>query len=75
MLLQILWWTVFATVMLPKKTRALMEHSIFNKKTGDLVCRAITHGLWVNLKTKRLHKFPDEILERMLEGDGTIPNE
>ena len=63
---------IISSVKFPKKTRAIMEHSIYNATTGELACRAVTYGIWINLKTKRLHKLPDEILEKMLEGDNSI---
>ena len=65
---------VTSTVTFPRKTRALCEHVIENGETGEIVCRARSYGTWINLETKRLHRFPDSVRERMLLGDHRIDN-
>lgn len=52
-------------VTFPKKTRAIFDHSIRKESTGEVVCRVRTHGLWVNHKTQKIYRMPEEIIERI----------
>ena len=57
---------ISSTVSFPKKTRAIFEHTLVNETTGAVVCKAQSVGLWIDMKTKKTHRFSDEILEKML---------
>ena len=60
---------VTSVASFPKNTRAIFEHVIENAETGKVVCKACTYGIWINLESKKLHRFPDSILEKMLSAD------
>jgi acyl-CoA thioester hydrolase len=57
---------ISSTVSFPKKTRAIFEHTLTNETTGTVVCKAKSTGLWIDMKTRKTHRFSDDILEKML---------
>lgn len=53
-------------VSFPKKTRAIFEHTLMNETTGAIVCKAKSIGLWIDMQTRKTHRFSDDILAKML---------